>query len=36
MDDSEKEYHPGRAEKIGEILYNTLSDVGKALISLKD
>jgi len=36
MDDSEKEFHPGRAEKIGEILYNTLSDVGKTLISLKD
>jgi N-formylglutamate deformylase len=36
MDDSERKYDPGRAEKIGEVLYNTLSDVGKTVISLKD
>ena len=36
MDDQEKRYHPGRAEKMGELLYNTLSRISETLISLKD
>ena len=36
MDDGEREYHPARAEKMGELLENTLNALGKALILGKD
>ncbi|MEX2235009.1 MAG: hypothetical protein WD824_22795 [Cyclobacteriaceae bacterium] len=36
MDDSEKQYHPGRAEKMAELLFNALGDLSKGLISHKD
>lgn len=36
MDDGEKQYHPDRAEKMAVLLLNTLSELGKALISPKD
>jgi len=36
MDDSEMHYHPARAEKMGELLYNTLNELGERLISPKD
>jgi N-formylglutamate deformylase len=36
MDDLEKRYHPERAEKMAELLYYTLSNLAKSLISVKD
>lgn len=36
MDDLEKHFHPGRAGKMQQILYNTLSNLSEALISIKD
>jgi hypothetical protein len=36
MDDSEKRYHPQRAEKMGELLYNTLSEMARTLSFIKD
>jgi N-formylglutamate deformylase len=36
MDDAEINYDPRRAKKMGELLNNTLSDLAKTVISLKD
>ena len=36
MDDGETQYHPAKAEKIGELLKNTLSNLARIMISLKD
>ncbi len=36
MDDLEKDYDPGRAKKMGELLYKALSRISETLISLKD
>ena len=35
MDDQERMFHPARAEKIGQLLNNTLVDLAQTLISLK-
>ena len=35
MDDNEKRYHPGKAKKMAEVLYSTISDLSQTLISLK-
>jgi N-formylglutamate deformylase len=36
LDDTETRFHPERAKKMGELLYNTLSSLSGALISIKD
>lgn len=36
MDDAEINYHPERARKMGDLLNNTLSDLAKTVISMKD
>ena len=36
MDDSETHYHPGRAEKMGELLNNALSELCKTLSFIED
>lgn len=36
MDDSEMQYHHGRADRMGELLYKTLNDLTNALILPKD
>jgi len=36
MDDSEKQYHPGRAEKMAVLLKSTFNDLHRELLSLKD
>lgn len=36
MDDTETLYHPVRAKKMAELLYNTLSSIAETLISMKD
>lgn len=36
MDDAEIRFHPGRAKKMGELLFNTLSSLSGILISVKD
>ena len=36
MDDMERDYHPERAKRVAELLYDTLDRLSKTLISLKD
>lgn len=36
MDDSERQYHPSRAEKMEELLYKTLNDLAKTINLPKD
>ena len=36
MDDDENRYHPQRAKKMAELLYNTLSGISEMLVSTKD